>query len=87
MLCPPAGIVFENMARQRQQKEGRWAFLSGGEGAAYYRWKVRLPARRRPNAGLSIRVWCKGAGARMPRLAAGVVAPGAAAAGLESGEG
>lgn len=29
------------MARQRQQKEGRWAFLSGGKGAAYYRWKVR----------------------------------------------
>lgn len=28
------------MARQRQQKEGRWAFLSGGQGADYYRWKV-----------------------------------------------
>ncbi len=36
-----SGVIFENMARQRQQKEGRWAFLSGGEGAAYYRWKVR----------------------------------------------
>ena len=28
------------MARQRQQREGRHAFLSGGEGAAYYQWKV-----------------------------------------------
>ena len=28
------------MARQRQQKEARWSFLSGGEGAPYYRWKV-----------------------------------------------
>ncbi|PSC68980.1 TATA-box binding -interacting TOUGH isoform B [Micractinium conductrix] len=34
------GVVFENMARQRQQKEARWSFLSGGEGAPYYRWKV-----------------------------------------------
>lgn len=28
------------MARQKQQKEGRWSFLSGGPGADYYRWKV-----------------------------------------------
>ena len=35
-----AGLIFENMARQRQQREERHAFLSGGEGAAYYQWKV-----------------------------------------------
>ena len=35
-----AGVIFENMARQKQQKEGRWSFLSGGPGADYYRWKV-----------------------------------------------
>ncbi|PRW45437.1 G patch domain-containing TGH-like isoform X1 [Chlorella sorokiniana] len=34
------GVIFENMARQKQQKEGRWSFLSGGPGADYYRWKV-----------------------------------------------
>ncbi|KAI7838498.1 hypothetical protein COHA_007760 [Chlorella ohadii] len=34
------GVIFENMARQKQQKEGRWSFLSGGLGADYYRWKV-----------------------------------------------
>lgn len=35
-----AGVIFENMARQKQQKEGRWSFLSVGPGADYYRWKV-----------------------------------------------
>lgn len=34
------GVIFENMARQKQQKEERWSFLSGGPGADYYRWKV-----------------------------------------------
>ncbi|KAI3424986.1 hypothetical protein D9Q98_008367 [Chlorella vulgaris] len=34
------GLIFENMARQRQEKEGRHAFLSGGLGADYYRWRV-----------------------------------------------
>ncbi len=35
------GVVFEDMARQRQLRGGQYAFLSGGEGADYYAWKLQ----------------------------------------------